>query len=515
MSEDTLPKLKLLNSLTKKKEVFQTNNNNTINWYICGPTVYDSPHIGHARTYISFDAIRRILEGYFGYEVNYVMNITDVDDKIINKAKEGDVTDFKESCKKITQKYEKEFFDDLKILNVTPPTFLTRVTEYIEEIENFIKQLIKKELAYESNGSIYFDVQNYKKSFEYPLFVDKSAIKNEEDEAEPVSNVESLITPHETKLSKLNITPEKKNIADFALWKKRETELFYKCEIGSGRPGWHIECSAMACNIFPDGLDIHSGGIDLTFPHHENEIAQSQGLLGKKWVNYFLHTGHLHIDGLKMSKSLKNFITIKEFTKKYTPRQIRMLFLRNKWWMPMTYSEDSIKDASSLENKLFTFLSVLKSHIQENKDKYYINNVCFDDNDKYFDDLLKQTKNEIHAAFCDNIDTSLVLIHLFNFIQKCNQQFEKLSKPIMKVIYDYIYKLVTILGFIDEEIKYENNDEELLNIISEFRSDVRNICKKKGEYSEFYTATDKLRDNLKACGYIIEDKNETSRIRKI
>jgi len=316
--------------------------------------------------------------------------------------------------------------------------------------------------------------------------------------------------------NKKKVHDKKRNMGDFVLWKGRNTDLYYESELGNGRPGWHIECSAMANNIFPEGLDIHTGGVDLCFPHHENEIAQSQALTGKKWVNYFLHTGHLHIDGHKMSKSLKNFITIKEFVKKYTARQIRMSFLINKWNTPMTYSESLMEYTISLENKLFTALSVLDSYIKKNNgENTYVNNVCFNDNDVYFYSLLEKLKDDVHIAFCDNIDTSAVFKAILDFIANMNVNFEKLSVEMMIPIREYISKIMKILGLIEQGVEKESKDvDELLEVINEYRNDIRGVCKKKGELKEIYGASDKLRDNLKRLGYIIEDKPTGSMIRK-
>ncbi|KAM0688060.1 hypothetical protein COBT_000685 [Conglomerata obtusa] len=601
------PQLKLYNTITKTKETFQPKQGNTIDWYICGPTVYDSPHIGHARTYISFDIIRRVLENFFGYNVNYVMNITDVDDKIINKAREfisneakkADNTDnqtgntrsniiitdqndnnkvntnitnenssfdkdrhFSVICKEITKKYESEFFEDLKALNVRPPTFVTRVTEFIEEIDAFIKELLLKGMAYKIDGSIYFDINAYKQRFAYPIFVDPSAIKNEVEnntdmgentpklpdtnltypkenvmmanddkfinlndgcnlkdktqinESTNLEKTNSKINEIENKIIK-NLTINKKNAADFVLWKERSSDLFYNASIGLGRPGWHIECSAMANNIFPKGLDIHSGGIDLVFPHHENEIAQSQALLDKKWVNYFIHTGHLHIDGLKMSKSLKNFITIKDFIKEYSPRQIRISYLNNKWWLPMTFSKDGMEYAVSLDNKLFTFISILKSTIKNNTE-HLLNNVCFNENDRTENNKFGLFKNDVHAALCDNIDTSSVMRILFNYIDYLNPKLEKIHFGLRIAINEYFNKLLVSFGLVD--VNKESNEDELnlvLNSLNNFRNDIRDSLKQKSDPKNLYDACDKIRNDLKEIGFIIEDKGSNSRIRRI
>lgn len=301
------------NSLCNKKVEFVTcKGNKTINWYMCGPTVYDSPHLGHARTYLTFDIIRRILSNYFNYDVNLCMNITDIDDKIIKRSNEE-----KKNFNEFARHWENVFFQDMRSLNVMYPNYITRVSEYIPEIISFIKVILQKGYAYENNGSVYFDIEKYKEGGHmYAKLVPQDKNKNldELQEAEGV-------------LSKDN-TNEKKNKGDFALWKaSKKDEPFWDSPWGKGRPGWHIECSVMNYSIFGKSLDIHSGGIDLKFPHHDNEIAQTEAHdESKQWINYFLHTGHLKIEGLKMSKSLKNFKKISDFINLYSPNAFRLYF---------------------------------------------------------------------------------------------------------------------------------------------------------------------------------------------
>jgi cysteinyl-tRNA synthetase len=320
--------LQVNNSITNQKEEFVTKEGGkSLTWYICGPTVYDAAHLGHARTYVSFDMLRRIMTNYFGYDVNMCMNITDLDDKIIKRSIENKVDYIQ-----FTRMWEDEFFKDMKALNILYPNHITRVTEYVPEIVSFIETLIEKKYAYASNGSVYFNIEEFTKNkHQYAKLVPCVA----ESLAE---RIESLIKA-EGDLSK-DILSDKRNSSDFALWKKsKENEPFWNSPWGEGRPGWHIECSVMCSSVYGESLDIHSGGVDLKFPHHDNEIAQTEAFYDNhQWVNYFLHTGHLNIDGLKMSKELKNFKKISEFINTYNPNTFRLYFASTRWDSTMDFT---------------------------------------------------------------------------------------------------------------------------------------------------------------------------------
>jgi cysteinyl-tRNA synthetase len=383
----------LYNSLTHQKESFIPSNpdGRTLTWYTCGPTVYDVSHMGHGRTYVAFDIIRRIIEDYFKFDVMYVENITDIDDKIIKKANrenlkknlliveqsiekkliqpsqelvdfvdrtlkalEDDrketkkdkqltlqqIVEFRQQLQNLTtltleepnfdevpRYYEKLFWDDMRQLNVRPPTVITRVTEYVPEIVAFIEKIIANGFAYEADGSVYFDTKAFTEAKHVYGKLEPWATEDLEKAAEGEGE-----WAQEQKQQQQAY--KKRSVKDFALWKKSHVgEPSWDSPWGKGRPGWHIECSAMASEVFKQPtIDIHCGGVDLRFPHHDNELAQSEAhFCNHQWVNYFLHTGHLSITGRKMSKSEKNFITIAEALEKYTSRQIRMLFLLHKF----------------------------------------------------------------------------------------------------------------------------------------------------------------------------------------
>ena len=320
---------------------------------MCGPTVYDHSHMGHAKTYMQSDILRRLMTDYFGYNVNLCMNITDVDDKIIIRANERGV-----KFDEISRHMENEFMKDCEALNIRLPTVITRVSEYIPEIVDFIQKIIENGFAYEANGSVYFNVIKYSESDDHTYA-----------KLEPTSfgNME-LIKEGEGALTAETVASEKINSQDFALWKKaKAAEPSWDSPWGKGRPGWHIECSAMAGAVFKEyPIDIHSGGIDLKFPHHDNEVAQSEAYYGcDNWVNHFWHTGHLHIAGKKMSKSLKNFTTIKQMLETYTAKQIRFMFLLHQWNIMMNYSpENSFPEAIVKEEQFNTFFKNVKAQLR-------------------------------------------------------------------------------------------------------------------------------------------------------
>nr|XP_027200419.1 cysteine--tRNA ligase, cytoplasmic-like [Dermatophagoides pteronyssinus] len=284
-------KLQLLNSLSQKLEDFEPREGRALEWYVCGPTVYDVSHLGHARNYVATDAMRRILEDYFGYHVKQCMNITDVDDKILRRSAELGV-----EFEQLARFYEAEFFADLQGLNCRLPSVVTRVTEHLPQIVAYVEQIIANGFAYEAQGSVYFDV-----------------------EADAAVRDEQVLTAARAQ--------GKRSFRDFALWKRAGAdEVGWSSPWGRGRPGWHIECSAMASYALQPVIDLHSGGVDLRFPHHDNEIAQCEAYFqSDEWVRYFLHVGHLNINGCKMSKSLKNFVSIQEMLKRHTFQEIRIL----------------------------------------------------------------------------------------------------------------------------------------------------------------------------------------------
>lgn len=470
--------LKIYNSLSKTLEEFIPADPNDVKIYICGPTVYDYSHIGHARTYVTFDVIRNILEKYYNYNVTFVMNITDIDDKIINKSKESE-----QSIDIITKKYTKEFLDDMALLNVRKPTVLTKVTDYIDHIKDFVDKLIDNGYAYSNNGSVYFDTEEYKKTYKYPIFKEET---------------EGLVGENS----------DKKSSADFALWKKSKTdELGYLYKGTDGRPGWHIECSVMSNDILGDHIDIHAGGIDLKFPHHENEVAQCQAFYKKNsWVKYFMHTGHLNINGLKMSKSLKNFTTIKCILERCTPIQLRILFLYHQWNKDMNYEEEQIKFAENVEKKFFNFLM-------------YVDSMNDEDNKGEVDHevlkKLKECNKTVDESFSNNFDTPTVIKSLLELVTFTNTRINKVRYLTLVQVKDFLRRILNILG-IEKSSKVVNQDtEKLADIINDFRNDVRSMAKKCTNKQGLYEICDDVRNKLKDIGYAIEDSSLVSMIKKL
>ena len=501
------------NSLCNEKvEFFTKNGDRTINWYMCGPTVYDAAHLGHARTYLTFDIIRRILSNYFHYDVNLCMNITDIDDKIIQRANKEN-----QKFSEFARYWEDQFFKDMRSLNVMYPNYITRVSEYIPEIIKFIEVIMQKGYAYENNGSVYFDIEQYKKgNHMYAKLVPQDKNQNLEELQEA-----------EGALSKNN-TEDKKNKGDFALWKKsKKDEPFWDSPWGQGRPGWHIECSVMSSSVFGDSLDIHSGGIDLKFPHHDNEIAQTEAHdESKQWINYFFHTGHLKIEGLKMSKSLKNFKKITDFINLYTPNAFRLYFCNSKWDMDMDFTENGLSMASSNDKKITEFFQNIKVMIRENDLK---KDLKYDDEDSNLNNFFISSKKNIHQYFCDNFNTPGVISTILELIKKVYEYQDKCSqKKSIKLhliygISKYISDILKCLGliyntdFVDYFRISENdgnkNEEEILtpfiDIITDFRGEIKNICIIEKDTKKVLTLCDKLRDEiLPNAGIRIEDKGK-------
>uniref|UniRef100_H2ZQZ8 Cysteine--tRNA ligase, cytoplasmic n=1 Tax=Ciona savignyi TaxID=51511 RepID=H2ZQZ8_CIOSA len=604
--------LKLFNSLTRKKEKFIPQDGNFVKWYSCGPTVYDASHMGHARSYISFDILRRVLTDYFGYNIQYCMNITDIDDKIItrarhnylvdqytkeNNSKEQVITNVTSALQEYSNKmakaedpdkkammerllevattsldrlklsdselltkevitdskdilaiwldnkhgasvtdnsifcalpqfWEQEYFKDMDALNVAPPDVLTRVSEYVPEIVAYVEQIIKNGYAYESNGSVYFSVSQFDSSNDhfYARLV-----------PEAVGDLQALQEGEGSLSSQAEQLNEKRSPNDFALWKaSKPGEPSWDSPWGKGRPGWHIECSVMASSILGSTMDIHTGGVDLKFPHHDNELAQAEAHYNNScWVKYFLHSGHLTIAGCKMSKSLKNFITIKEALKKNTARQLRLAFLLHSWKDTLDYSENTMHDAVQFEKLANEFFLTVKDVLRNQPDHGPESFNKWSAEELHLSSLFSKRQQSVHVALCDNVDSRTALDNLRQLISASNTYLatmhEKKSTPngqLLRNIAKYITWIFKVFGAIsqEEEIGFPistagSNTEEILmpylNTLSNFREDVRNIARSH-KVSEALELCDKLRDDvLPALGVRLEDKEGAKTVVKL
>lgn len=510
-------RLNVLNSFTGNKVPFVPHGGgNQITWYICGPTVYDSAHVGHASNYMRFDIVRRILADYFGYDVIVQMNVTDIDDKIIKRANERNI-----SFETLASQFENEFMEDMDSLNVKRPDFLTRVSEYIPEVIEYIQTIIDNGFAYESGGSVYFDITN---------FTDAG---HNYGKLEPWSvGDESLIAEGEGALTAADeaIKTQKKSAGDFVLWKKsKENEPTWDSPWGPGRPGWHIECSAMASNVLGPVIDIHAGGVDLRFPHHSNEVAQAEAYHNcHHWVNYFLHAGHLHIEGLKMSKSLKNFITIRKCLERYNARQLRLAFLGHQYDAFMNYSEHAMEEAISLDRTFIDFFGNLKATLRSlTSSKSSRQPSRPHDLEMELTAELRRRQESVHAFLSDNFHTPGALLELQNLIRSTNAYINVRAQDsnefLLSSIGRFLSKMFRVFGLMSEgsgDLNYGDSNvadsqskeavlTPVLDVFSSFRDAVRDAARKeKSEASkEVLALSDALRDEgLPPLGIRLEDR---------
>ena len=625
------PTLRIYNSLTRSKDEFIPIRNNSISWYSCGPTVYDHSHMGHARNYVSTDICRRILQDYFGYNVKFIQNVTDIDDKIIIAARQEHLFEQKllsnysevnqeliESAKQFLERYikknvpqfgdgdvakdfvqwsksidrdaismsvpkfpmflnaalrahgviysaqaeninvdnffasikevaipdldlqygsdvndpsifrklpsfwERKYNEDMEKLNVLNPTITTRVSEYILEIIDYVEKIIENGFAYPaSDGSVYFDTVKF-----------ENDPKHDYAKLQPWNKGDlEMINDGEGSLS-LN-QQGKKNAADFALWKaSKPGEPSWPSKWGEGRPGWHIECSVMASYVGGDVLDIHSGGIDLCFPHHDNELAQSEAYFNnRQWINYFMHNGHLHIEGQKMSKSLKNFITIQEALEMYSSRQLRLVFALNPWEKPLDFKESLIKEVKSIEStytKFFTTVRALYNDYNISILKGTQISKKHGKEEEALLDALGAAQVQTHSAFCDNLSSGQVLKIMIDLVSKSNNYIQTCAGDIItlriEVLLDvtfWIVKILRILGFetrtdnlgwmeFHKNSQSESSTEEAVmpyvKTLSSFRDDIRNSAINKKPYADFLSASDSVRSELFDLGVSLDDR---------
>uniref|UniRef100_A0A3B4YKG4 Cysteine--tRNA ligase, cytoplasmic n=1 Tax=Seriola lalandi dorsalis TaxID=1841481 RepID=A0A3B4YKG4_SERLL len=599
-----VPQLLLYNSLTRAKEPFVPQKGNKVSWYCCGPTVYDASHMGHARSYISFDILRRILRDYFKYDVFYCMNITDIDDKIIKRARQNYLLDqykakqpqaaqilqdvlsargpfqaylasttdpdkkqmlekldvavtaalqplqaameskdqavqplaevLLESSKdlladwldkqfgsqvtensifSILPKYwEGEYHKDMAALNVLPPDVLTRVSEYVPEIVDFVKKIVSNGYGYESNGSVYFNTSKFDAS---PQHSYAKLVPEAVGDQKALQEGEGDLSISADRLS------EKKSQNDFALWKaSKPGEPSWDSPWGKGRPGWHIECSAMAGSILGESMDIHGGGFDLRFPHHDNELAQSEAFFENDyWVRYFLHTGHLTIAGCKMSKSLKNFITIKDALAKNTARQLRLAFLMHSWKDTLDYSSNTMESAVQYEKFMNEFFLNVKDILRAPTDitgqfeKWEAAEVEL--NSSFYD-----RKSAVHGALCDNVDTRTAMEEMRVLVNQSNSYIAsrknaklKPNRLLLESIAVYLTNMLKVSAVFT--IALESTVMPYLTVLSDFRERVRKIAREQ-KVTELLQLCDVVRDDtLPELGVRLEDHEGLPTVMKL
>ncbi len=460
--------MKIYNTLTQKKDEFVPLEEGKVRMYVCGPTVYNYIHIGNARPAIIFDTVRRYFE-YRGFEVNYVSNFTDVDDKIIKKANEEGV-----SPSEISERYIKEFKVDTGALNIKEATYHPKATEEIEGMVEMIGELIQKGHAYEKNGTVYFKTRSFQ---DYGKLSKKK-----------IDDLEAGI--------RIAVADEKEDPMDFVLWKpKKEGEPFWNSPWSEGRPGWHIECSVMSKKYLGEQIDIHAGGEDLVFPHHENEIAQSEAANGKEFARYWMHNAFLNIDNKKMSKSEGNFFTVREVCEQFDPQVLRFFMLNSHYRSPLNFSRDLVESAKASLNRILTSIGQMEYLLESgvlsrefiSSDEQVVLNEAEALNTKFMD------------AMDDDFNTADAIASIFELVKLSNTSCKgESSIEFVKSMHDKITNLCEILG-IKTEKEQELLDEEIEQLIED-----RQTARKNRDFGK----ADEIRNLLLEKGIVLEDTRE-------
>ncbi len=453
--------LKLYNTLTRKKEEFKPIEENKVRMYSCGPTVYNYFHIGNARPFIIFDTLRRYLE-YRGYDVNFVQNFTDIDDKMIKKANEENIT-----VKELADRFINEYFKDSKGLGIKEATVHPKATENIDSIITIINKLVEKGYAYNVDGDVYFRVKKFK---EYGKL-----------SHQPLENLEAG--------ARIEVGTVKEDPMDFAVWKaKKEGEPAWESPWGMGRPGWHIECSAMANKYLGETIDIHSGGQDLIFPHHENEIAQSEAANGAPFANYWLHNGYINVDNVKMSKSLGNFFTVRDVAEKFDYSVIRFFMLSAHYRNPINFSDELLTQAKAGLDRIKNCADNLEFLIAGSKEDGEVVETEFN-----------ALKERFIDAMDDDINTADAISVIFDLVKHINVSVnENTSASVLKEALGLLTELTRVLG-IEVLASKELLDSDIEALIEE-----RTQAKKDKNFAR----ADEIRDTLKDMGIILEDTRQ-------
>jgi cysteinyl-tRNA synthetase len=485
-------KLKLYNSLTRKKEQFKPLKKGKVGIYVCGPTVYGHAHLGHAKSYVSFDILVRYLR-YLGYNVTYVQNITDVghltddadegEDKIAEAAKKE-----KKHPMALAEFYTRSYFEDMDALNCVRPDISPRASGHIIEQIELVKKLLEKEYAYEVNGSVYFDISKFKN-------YGKLSGRNIE-EMQPGARVK--------------VSPDKKNPADFALWKKAQANhiMQWPSPWGPGFPGWHLECSVMAMKYLGNTIDIHGGGLENQFPHHECEIAQAEAANDTQFVRYWLHNNMITVDGQKMGKSLNNFITLKQafsgthekLTHSYNPLAIRQLILNSHYRSPLDFSDAALFAAQSGYEKITQTVKTVRKKAAEAPE-----GVADEEITKQLDRL----KEKFEAAMDDDLNTSIALSVVFELVRLANDLFEKpdTTAETLNAVDNLFTKLGGhCLGIVKDEYPQAGRADDMIAKLVESLIERRNDARNRKDFA----AADAIRDKLNQIGIVLEDKPDTT-----
>ena len=467
--------MKIFNTLNRKKEEFVPVEKGVVRMYSCGPTVYNYFHIGNARPFIIFDTLRRYLE-YSGYTVYFVQNFTDIDDKMINKANEMGIT-----VKELADCYIDEYFKDADGLGIKRATWHPRATDNIDAIIEIVKTLEEKGYAYNVDGDVYFAA---KKFSEYGKL-----------SHQPLEDLESG--------ARIDINEAKRDPMDFALWKKQKPgEPAWESPWGMGRPGWHIECSAMANKFLAKTIDIHSGGQDLIFPHHENEIAQSECAHGVTFSNYWMHNGYINIDNRKMSKSLGNFFTVREIAAEFDYEVIRFFMLSAHYRSPINFSKTLMESAKSSLDRIYNCLADMR-FASENAESCS----ALTDAEKTYKDTIEALKTKYIAAMDDDLNTADAISVIFEIVSEANKQItggqSRFSKEVITFTIDTILELGGVLGLLAE--KDESIDAEISALIDE---------RAAARAAKDWAKSDELRDKLREMGIIVKDTPQGQQITK-
>lgn len=458
--------IKFYNSLTRQKEEFKPMNEKEVGMYSCGPTVYNYAHIGNFRAYIFSDLVRRVLEDY-GYNVKLVMNLTDVDDKTIRNSKENHI-----SLSEYTKKYKEAFFEDIKTLRIKPATVNPSATEHINEMIDIIKLLEKNGHTYEADGSIYFKISTFPEYGELAN-LDKQELKD---------GASGRVSSDEY---------DKENASDFVLWKaytEEDGDVYWDSPFGKGRPGWHIECSAMSCKYLGKHFDIHTGGVDNKFPHHENEIAQNEAAFNEKFVNYWLHCEHLIVDGEKMSKSKGNFYTLRDLLNKgLSAEAIRYSLMNSHYRKQLNFTIEGINQSQSAIDRVNDLIFRLKD----------VNKTDADDS-AVMKELEEANKNFFESIY-DDLNVSEALGVFFSFIKSINISFDSINVSSRDAIIKFIERVNNIINCfnMNGEKEIESSEEEKINKLIEERT----LAKKEKNYKR----ADEIRDELNSMGIEIMD----------